>query len=67
MPSILIVDDEQEIRTILVRLLATHGYEVDAVPSAEEALEQVAAQAPDLVLTDIVMPGMSGEDLIREL
>ena len=67
MSSILIVDDEHEVRNILVRLLSTHGYEVDAVPSAEEALEQVAAQEPDLVLTDLMMPGMSGEDLIREL
>ena len=65
--SILIVDDDLSLREFLGILLARDGYAVRAAASAEAALQAVAAEWPDLVLTDLNMPGMSGLDLLREL
>jgi two-component system response regulator AtoC len=64
---VLVVDDEENIRLVLRTLLRRNGYEVEVAASAEEALERLAAFAPDVVLTDVRMPGMNGLDLIGEL
>jgi two-component system, NtrC family, response regulator AtoC len=65
--SILIVDDEASMRHLLSAILKDRGYEPRAVPSAEAALEELAAHDFDLVLTDVRMPGMGGLALVREL
>jgi len=64
---VLVVDDEENLRLVLETLLRRHGYEVKAVPSAEEALAVIEAFAPDFVLADVRMGGMSGIELTREL
>lgn len=64
---ILIVDDEEGMRRLLVRVLAREGYETVAVASGPEALQQVGGESFDLVITDIKMPGMGGLDLLQEL
>jgi len=64
---ILVADDEEAIRGSVSILLGDEGYEVTAVPSAEEALERVTAAPYDLVLTDIRMGGMSGIELLERV
>jgi len=64
---ILIVDDEEGLRRLLVRVLAKAGYEATAVPGGAEALRQVAGEPFDLIITDIKMPEMDGLELLREL
>jgi two-component system NtrC family sensor kinase len=61
--SILVVEDEADVRMILERALTQHGYDVDAVDSAEAALRQTAAKRYDLVISDLRMPGMNGNEL----
>jgi diguanylate cyclase (GGDEF)-like protein len=64
---ILVADDEEAIRGAVSQLLKEEGYEADAVPSGEEALERFAARPYDLLITDIRMAGMSGIDLLKEV
>ncbi len=64
---ILIVDDEINARTALVELLRDEGYAVEAAADAFKALGKVAEFAPDLVVTDLKMPGMDGLQLLAKL
>lgn len=65
--KILIVDDEEGLRRLLVRVLGKEGFQAVAVPSGSEALALVAGEDFDLVITDIQMPGMNGLELMRRL
>jgi two-component system, NtrC family, response regulator PilR len=64
---LLVVDDEQSIREFLEIMLSQDGYEVTTGASGEEGFKIYRKEMPDLVLTDVKMPGMSGLDLIREI
>ena len=64
---ILVVDDEEPARRLLVRLLEQAGYEAVAVAGCNEALLHAATEPVALVITDLDMPGRSGLDLIRDL
>lgn len=63
--TILLVDDEEDIRELLGMLLADLGYTVQSAENGEAALESVIQSPPDIVLTDIKMPGMNGLALLR--
>ncbi len=63
-PRLLVVDDETTARRALATLLTDDGYEVQTAASGEEALEKLAAFAPDLLLTDVRMPGIDGVELL---
>ena len=63
--SILVVDDEREILRALQRSLTAHGYKVFTAKSGEEAIEAVARNRPDLLLLDLLLPGMSGLEVTR--
>jgi two-component system KDP operon response regulator KdpE len=65
--AILVVDDEREIVRALRRSLAAHGYTVLTANSGEEAVEIVARQRPDLLLLDLLLPGMSGLEVCRRV
>lgn len=65
--SVLIVDDEKNILSSLSRALRIEDYEVDVAGSASIALEKTATKAYDLVLVDVMMPGMDGITMLREL
>ena len=67
MKRILVVDDEENIRLVLRTLLRRHGYEVEVASSAEEALPLVESFGPDVILTDVRMPKLSGIDLLNTL
>jgi two-component system response regulator PilR (NtrC family) len=64
---IVVVDDELSMREFLSILLKQEGYEVRAVPSAEEALVAVETEWPRLVLTDLNLPGDDGIELLKRL
>ena len=64
---ILVVDDTPANVKLLVDLLAAKGYRPVAAASGEEALARIAEQVPDLVLLDIMMPGLSGYDVCRRI
>ena len=64
---ILVVDDEVGSREGLRRLLEAWGYETQSASSGEEALERILEDGPSAVITDLVMPGLDGLELIRRL
>ena len=64
-PRVLIVEDEAAFRELLSLRLARLGWAVEAAASAEQALARLEAGAPDLLLTDLRLPGMSGEALLK--
>jgi len=66
-PRVLVVDDNPDIMVLMCELLATRGYEVVALPDAAQAEAEIRRQLPDLILSDVVMPGKSGYELCREL
>jgi len=64
---ILAVDDEPTVRRIMARTLAQHGGEVREAESAPEALGIIESEMPDVLVTDISMPGMTGIQLVETL
>jgi len=64
---ILVVDDEIEIVRALRRSLTAHGYKVFTASSGEEAFEQTSRHRPDLILLDLLLPGMSGLEVCRRM
>ena len=62
---ILVVDDDREHAATLVRLLQREGLEAEPVHDVADALERLRRQSFDLILTDLVMPGRSGLDLLQ--
>ena len=66
-PRILVVDDEESIRLLLVRILEPLGYAVDAAANADTALEMMQETPADVALCDIKMPGHDGGWLIERL
>jgi len=66
-PRVLVVDDNPDIMALMRELLASRGYDVVAVPDAAHAEAEVRRQPPDLILSDVIMPGKSGYELCREL
>jgi len=65
--SILVVDDEDDIRELIEYNLSKAGYRIICVSSGEEAVQAVTAKAPDLVILDLMLPGMDGLDVCRQL
>ena len=64
---ILVVDDEVDIRRLVSEALEVSGYEVRTAASGEEAIRAAALQLPDLVLLDVMMPGMDGFTVYERL
>ncbi len=64
---ILVVDDEIEIVRALQRSLTRHGYKVFTARSGEEAFELIAKHKPDLLLLDLLLPGMTGLEVCRRM
>lgn len=64
--NILVVDDEEMVLTMAEMVLGAHGYHVHTAPSGEKALELLTRRHFDLLITDMVMPGMNGRELIEK-
>jgi len=67
MAKILVVDDDRELQENIVEVLAEAGFDVCAASNGEEALEQLATTAIDLVLLDSIMPGMNGMETLPQI
>jgi two-component system, chemotaxis family, response regulator PixH len=65
--TVLVVDDMPSTMELLSHYLRESGYVVIGTVSAKEALKQAIDQKPDVIVTDVVMPGMSGFELCRSL
>lgn len=65
MTRVLVVDDEVDIRQVLVYVLADEGYEVDEASNGEAALELIERQHPDLIILDMKMPGIDGWEFAK--
>ena len=63
-PEILVVDDEPDVRDALKTFLRNHGYRVMVAQSGEEAVKLLAENNFDLIMLDVVLPGMSGLDVM---
>ena len=64
---LLLVDDDAAVRWSLSETLAEEGHEVRAAENAEQALVQLDEYAPDLILSDIRMPGLDGIELLKQV
>jgi twitching motility two-component system response regulator PilH len=67
MQTILVVDDTPSEMELLSHYLREGGYSVISAVTAKEALEKAVELKPDIIVTDVVMPGMSGFELCRSL
>ena len=65
--TILVVDDEPQLRRALESVFAQRGYDVQLAASGEEGLAAVAAKVPDLVVLDLMLPGISGIETARAI
>ena len=63
--NVLVVDDHPEIRDLMVKILERRGYRVSTASDGHDALTQFALARPDLVITDLSMPGLNGYQLCR--
>ena len=66
-PTILIVEDEEDLREIIIYNLEREGYKAVGVESGEEGLELAISLKPDLVILDLMLPGMNGMDVCRKI
>jgi CheY-like chemotaxis protein len=66
-PRVLIVDDERKNRQLIEVMLGEDGYELLTASCGEDALAMIATQRPDLVLLDVMMPGMDGYQVAARL
>ena len=66
-PLVLVVDDDERLREFVRINLELEGYTVREASSADEALEAIEDQAPELVLLDVVMPGVDGWQMLQRL
>jgi DNA-binding response OmpR family regulator len=64
---LLIVDDDRDIRETLSDYLEAEGYSVDSVATGEDALERMVNSRYRLIILDIMLPGMSGLDVLRKI
>lgn len=64
-PKVLVVDDEPQILRVLKASLPHHGYEVVIASNGNEALQEIQQQMPDIIILDLVMPGLSGLEVCK--
>lgn len=66
-PHVLVADDDPDIRDLVVFKLGQSGYRTTAVGDGSSALETIRSEHPDMVVLDVMMPGLSGLDVLREV
>ena len=66
-PRVLVVDDDPQVLRLMRVNLELEGYDVVSAPDGEEALEAVLNERPDVVVCDVMMPGMDGLTVLRNL
>ena len=66
-PTILVVDDEEDIRELVALNLRREGYSVVACETGEQALKQISTKAPEAIILDLMLPGIDGLEVCRRL
>jgi DNA-binding response OmpR family regulator len=66
-PRVLIVEDEPDMNNLLAEVLSAYGFTPEQAGDAEQALAHLAARTPDAILLDLMLPGLSGLELCRQL
>jgi signal transduction histidine kinase/DNA-binding response OmpR family regulator len=66
-PKILVIDDDKEIRTVIAELLSMSGYDVIEAASGQQGLDHAGRMTPDLILLDVMMPGIDGWTVLSKL
>lgn len=67
MGRILIIDDEQDLRSMLRAYMEAHDYQIEEASTGRQGLEAYLSWQPDLVITDIIMPDINGIDLVKRV
>lgn len=67
MTTVLVIDDDDDVRSVLQDVLIRNGYDVTAAADGNQGLEQIRRKAHDIVITDILMPEKEGIETILEL
>jgi DNA-binding response OmpR family regulator len=66
-PRVLLADDDPRVLSVVSRYLALEGYEMSTVSDGEAAVATAAAEVPDLIILDIMMPGIDGIEACRRI
>ena len=66
-PRLLLVDDDTSLAAMLREFLELQGFSVDVLHNAEDGLARIDAEPPDLLILDVMLPGMSGFEALKEL
>jgi signal transduction histidine kinase/DNA-binding response OmpR family regulator len=66
-PRVLVVDDEEQVQALLARALRVNGFRVETAGTGDEALDKARSYPPDLILLDLLLPDMSGWDVMKRL
>src|ERR1044071_7378679 len=64
---VLVADDDSDQRNLLEKLISSWGHRVETAANGEEALERVPEFSPNVIVTDLMMPGVDGLELMRRL
>ena len=64
---IMVIDDDQDLPELIKAILLKEGYQVSAYRDAESAIADVKMQKPDLILMDVMLPGLNGAEAIKEI
>lgn len=67
MARILIIDDEIDVRTALAKVLERAGHQVEVADSGEAGLRSFQLHGADLIVTDVIMPGLNGVEVVKQL
>lgn len=67
MAKILVVEDDKFLRELLVRKLKTEGFEISVAVNGEEGIKKIQEQLPQLVLLDLVLPGIDGFEILKQI
>lgn len=66
-PRILVVEDDPSVRNMIIDFLGKRNFEIYEAKTGEEGLELATTEKPDVILTDLIMPGLDGLEMIRQL
>ena len=66
-PHVLVVEDDESVRKLLLMLLESEGYSTSAAADGAQAIENARKERPDLVVLDLMMPEVEGEEVIKSL
>jgi len=66
-PTLLVVEDDPDLQAVLTRILTSEGYQVITATDGEAGVAEALGRAPDLVILDVMLPGMDGLEIARRI